>query len=238
MSNKIKQRKLNRYVENDNLESVDYISMDIPLFIRMLEYAREDAKTDMDLHDVTENVLRISEKTDVLTMANYSDIVNVKEDIKKDKEEDVKEMTGADSSGAFATPMGEPIKREIHTLNNTKKYLSEDSVESSGEYDAPAFETSKKNPLKIAGPKAIEKRAREINKNKKFPKFGGPDGVFVKIKEKCKTFPYCDESPKAIELIREDKEFKEALTEVSKKRGIPYEYLENLVLNEIRNIFI
>ena len=28
----------------------DIISVDVPLFIRLLEYAREDAKTDMDLH--------------------------------------------------------------------------------------------------------------------------------------------------------------------------------------------
>jgi hypothetical protein len=28
----------------------DTITVDVPLFIRLLEYAREDAKTDMDLH--------------------------------------------------------------------------------------------------------------------------------------------------------------------------------------------
>jgi hypothetical protein len=30
----------------------DIIKLDIPLLIRLLEYAREDAKTDMDLHNV------------------------------------------------------------------------------------------------------------------------------------------------------------------------------------------
>ena len=38
----------------------DIIIMDVPLFIRMLEYAREDAKSDMDLHDVTEKVISLS----------------------------------------------------------------------------------------------------------------------------------------------------------------------------------
>lgn len=32
----------------------DKITVDVPLFIRLLEYAREDAQTDMDLHNVAE----------------------------------------------------------------------------------------------------------------------------------------------------------------------------------------
>jgi hypothetical protein len=52
----------------------DTITMDVPLFIRMLEYAREDAKTDMDLHDVTEKALALSTSGATLTMANYESI--------------------------------------------------------------------------------------------------------------------------------------------------------------------
>jgi hypothetical protein len=52
----------------------DKITMDVPLFIRMLEYAREDAKTDMDLHDVTEKALALSTSGATLTMANYESI--------------------------------------------------------------------------------------------------------------------------------------------------------------------
>jgi hypothetical protein len=37
----------------------DIIKVDVPLFIRLLEYAREDAQTDMDLHDVAENIIYI-----------------------------------------------------------------------------------------------------------------------------------------------------------------------------------
>ena len=33
-------------------DAIDTISMDIPLFLRMLEYAKEDAQEDVDLHDV------------------------------------------------------------------------------------------------------------------------------------------------------------------------------------------
>ena len=54
----------------------DTIKMDVPLFIRMLEYAREDAKTDMDLHDTAEKAITLSASGKVLTMADYSSIVS------------------------------------------------------------------------------------------------------------------------------------------------------------------
>jgi hypothetical protein len=53
----------------------DKITVDVPLFIRLLEYAREDAKTDMDLHNVAENIIKLSETGKTLTMSQYDDIV-------------------------------------------------------------------------------------------------------------------------------------------------------------------
>lgn len=55
--------------------STDTITMDVPLFIRMLEYAKEDAKTDMDLHVATEKALELLKKKDVLCMECYDYIV-------------------------------------------------------------------------------------------------------------------------------------------------------------------
>jgi hypothetical protein len=53
----------------------DKLTIDVPLFIRLLEYAKEDAKTDMDLHKATENALALSETGKTLTMADYDTIV-------------------------------------------------------------------------------------------------------------------------------------------------------------------
>ena len=53
----------------------DTVTMDIPLLIRLLEYAREDAETDMDLHNVTDMLIELSKDGDVLTMDNYDQIV-------------------------------------------------------------------------------------------------------------------------------------------------------------------
>jgi hypothetical protein len=58
----------------------DTIVVDVPLFIRLLEYAREDAKTDMDLHNVAENIIDLSEEGEVLTMDNYNAIVGTSEE--------------------------------------------------------------------------------------------------------------------------------------------------------------
>jgi hypothetical protein len=52
----------------------DVIKLDVPLMIRLLEYAREDAKTDMDLHSVTENLISMCQSGKTLSMADYGSI--------------------------------------------------------------------------------------------------------------------------------------------------------------------
>jgi hypothetical protein len=58
----------------------DIITVDVPLFIRLLEYAREDAQTDMDLHDVAEKIISLAASGKTLTMDDYSSIVGSQED--------------------------------------------------------------------------------------------------------------------------------------------------------------
>ena len=158
---------------------------------------------------------------------------------------ETKEQTMASSSGSYeGNAFGPMIKREIHKIHNSKLNEEQEIDEvtdasSSGQYDVPLFGGTKgrKNPLSIGGPDTIYK-GRAV-KDKKFPKWGGPDSVFVKVKEKCKKFPYCNQgNTGAIELVKEDEEIKTAITETSKKYGIPYEELEKIVLNEISKIFI
>jgi hypothetical protein len=65
------------------MNKIDKISVDVPLFIRLLEYAREDAKTDMDLHKVTENITKLSESGKTLGMESYDSIVSTKKDLQE-----------------------------------------------------------------------------------------------------------------------------------------------------------
>jgi hypothetical protein len=53
----------------------DTVKMDVPLLIRIMEFAKEDAKTDMDLHDVAERLIELGKTGDTLTMQDYQDAV-------------------------------------------------------------------------------------------------------------------------------------------------------------------
>ena len=59
--------------KEEEVAKTDTLTIDIPMFIRLMEYAREDAKTDMDLHNVTTNLLKIKDKT--ISMADYDQVV-------------------------------------------------------------------------------------------------------------------------------------------------------------------
>lgn len=148
---------------------------------------------------------------------------------------EAKEVTGASSAGAYVGPMM-MTKREIHTIHNSKLNETVDSGVSAGAaYDVPLFGANprggRKDPLKIDGPESI-KNGRAV-KDKNFPKWGGPGGVFIKIKEKCKKFPYCNQGDiNNIEILRE------SINELSKKHGLPTQEVENIVLKGIKDIFI
>lgn len=158
--------------------------------------------------------------------------------MKTGKKVEAKEQTMSDSSGAFEAPMSSPVirKKDITKIKNSEPAMEVQEVtdsSSSGQYDVPLFGGTKgrKNPLKIDGPSSIGK-SRAV-KDKNFPKFGGPGGVFVKIKDKCKKFPYCNQGDiNAIEVL------KEAMEISSKKYGLPKEEVEKIVLKGIREIFI
>ena len=60
--------------ENSN-DGEDVIKMDVPLFIRSQEYAREDAKSDADLHEFADNAIDLSQSGETLEMDDYNKLV-------------------------------------------------------------------------------------------------------------------------------------------------------------------
>jgi hypothetical protein len=83
-------------------DKVDTITMDVPLFLRMLEYSREDASQDLDLHDVTEKAISLGKERGILQMDDYEEIVGTAEEIKEG------ELTEANLSnyGTVTPPKG------------------------------------------------------------------------------------------------------------------------------------
>jgi hypothetical protein len=63
-------------VAEDN--ALDTITVDVPLMIRLMEYAREDAQTDVELHDIAEQLVALSNEGKTLSMSDYESIVSNK----------------------------------------------------------------------------------------------------------------------------------------------------------------
>jgi hypothetical protein len=71
-------KKIQEFFSKPVNDPIDSIKMDVPLFLRSLEYAREDAKDDMDLHDFTEKAIQGTKQKGTLSMADYDDLTRQK----------------------------------------------------------------------------------------------------------------------------------------------------------------
>jgi hypothetical protein len=108
----------------------------------------------------------------------------------------------------------------------------ETDASSSGPYDMPFNSQNKSNPLKIDGVKSIKNSRAIVNKD--FPKWGGPNGVYVQIKEKCKKFPYCNQGDiNALEILENN----ELINEVSNHFKINSKTLKQIILRETMKPF-
>lgn len=67
------EKEAEKQIKEQNGDPQDHVSLDIPLFIRILELAREDIKSDPELHQMVERVVAIKDKG-VLSMDDYESI--------------------------------------------------------------------------------------------------------------------------------------------------------------------
>lgn len=65
-----------RKYQREEIDPVDTVTLDIPLLLRIMEYSKEDAQDDMALHDVTQRLIELSKKVDVINMDHYDAIVS------------------------------------------------------------------------------------------------------------------------------------------------------------------
>jgi len=179
------------------------------------------------------------------------------------EEEDMGEVTGASSSGAYVGLFGagkqktntkKMKKRKNTTLEDlAKDYLQEyvhlsesDEVENNIEDEEEDAINAEEELDEITGASssgaysqpaiwAKNKKNWRAVSDPKFPKYGGPGSTFVKVKKKCSRFPYCNQGDiNALEFY-EQKTLKEALKAVSTKTGKSLNYLKNIVLKEIED---
>lgn len=93
----------------------DSVSLDVPLLIRLFEYAREDAKADMDLHNVAERLVALSSEGRTLSMQDYASIVK-DESVK----EPVKETASAGATSAGNVSVGAVYPNKPGKTNKNK----------------------------------------------------------------------------------------------------------------------
>lgn len=174
-----------------------------------------------DIKDVADQVQKelpiMTGKEGALARSAMNQAVNEVED-------DMEEQTSAGSAGAFVAPMGWNPEQGKSKPMNEEEELDETNASSSGAYSQPAiWAKNYKNWKAVQDPK--------------FPKYGGPGAKYVRVKEKCRHFPYCNQGDiNALEFY-EDKNLNEAIENVSKKTNKPKGYLKNLVLKEIESMF-
>ena len=78
--------------------TMDIIKLDVPLFIRLLELAREEIKDDADIHDVAEIVTKLSQQG-VVGMEQYNEIVKFMSKQGDDSElERIRKLSGMNSN--------------------------------------------------------------------------------------------------------------------------------------------
>jgi hypothetical protein len=82
----------------EEADKKDTVMLDIPLLIRVLELAREDIKTDMDLHRVVERLIDIRKKG-TLTMDDYNFVAGLKEEFQIDEMKKSPDNMDADTIG-------------------------------------------------------------------------------------------------------------------------------------------
>jgi hypothetical protein len=68
-------KKENMVKEEEQQDAIDIVTLDVPLFIRMLEYAKEDAADDMDLHELATKTIALSKQRGILSMEDYNTLI-------------------------------------------------------------------------------------------------------------------------------------------------------------------
>lgn len=71
---KLKPGLLNK--PENSMNPTDTVKLDVPLLIRLLEFAREDASSDLDLHDLAEKLVDRGSRGKTLSMKDYEYVID------------------------------------------------------------------------------------------------------------------------------------------------------------------
>ena len=172
-------------INPESEDAVDTITMDVPLFIRALEYSREDAKSDITLHDIAQNAIMLSKEYGMLTMDNYDEIFGSLENVEPKVEPQSPELNEVDVPGGIDgldILKVAPFSRLPETRREMGDYTTrmELKLPSLDNADAKTIMFSKQDfdDHEVQGPKTVHEFDGYVTIfNKKF----GEDPIFVNI---------------------------------------------------------
>lgn len=98
----------------DKVGKEDVITVNVPLFLKLLEAAREEIKTDEPLHVITERILELMAKKPELTMDDYDSIVGeLKQKREEDKDDDpgTQDVDPPELVGDVSSPLTSKISK-------------------------------------------------------------------------------------------------------------------------------
>jgi hypothetical protein len=97
-------------INPESEDVVDTITMDVPLFIRALEYSHEDAQNDLDLHTIAQNAVVLNKEYGMLNMDNYGEIFGDAEEVEPQPAgEELNELEVDDLCGDTEQAIGEEL---------------------------------------------------------------------------------------------------------------------------------
>lgn len=114
-------------IELDEENAVDKVTMDVPLLIRIMEYSKEDAKSDMDLHKVAENLVEYSKSGKTLTMACYNHVVGINE-AKRPEDDSVPFITNEDDLAGHVDKIKKTVKHHFKKLKANEEVELEEAI--------------------------------------------------------------------------------------------------------------
>jgi hypothetical protein len=136
-----------------------------------------------------------------------------------EESEETKEATSSGAAGQYSQPLFSITKKEVEEMMVKKVEATEaTSTSSSGQYSTPAF---------------VAKNSKNWRGGKK-PLF--PGGKFVKVKEKCKKFPYCNQGDiNALKLTENKNIIENTIKKIAKKYGVTETFIKDVLNKEYKN---
>jgi hypothetical protein len=150
-------RNIHHGTTTEEVDRKDTITMDIPLLIRVLELAREDLKTDMDLHRVVEKLIDIR-NNGTLTMDDYDFVAKLKESLQlEDTFQDTYAATQSVSPETYNQSTDDTENSVTKKAKLIKKIHKESRVFNEDLYDHEKEDKSVETPGKKASQPKVGK---------------------------------------------------------------------------------